>query len=490
MQVQVLGMGKSGLAAAELLLYQGHSVWICDERDNVPLQKHKSTLETNGATVQLGQPFAAIAGMDQIVVSPGVNWLLPALETARASGIETIGEAELAWRSLDTIPWVGITGTNGKTTTTALVAAILDTAGLDAPACGNIGLPLCQVALDALRGDRTPDWIVAELSSYQLESASTLAPHIAIWTTLTDDHLARHGTLERYAEIKASLSRRAQQAILNGDDAYIGSQRSLWPQASWTSCSNLEAETHLAPYKATQTANVSSNGSSPSTDNLSDWVWHRGTPIAPLNDFALLGQHNHQNLLMAVAATRYAGISTSDIQTAIRTFPPMPHRLQPVQELAGVTFINDSKATNYDAALVGLNSISGPVVLIAGGDPKVGDGSHWFRAIRDKVGAVVLIGKAAEQFAACLTDFQYTDFQLVDGLETAVPIAFERAREMVQSRASNPSRTSNPSREEAPSAISPTATVLLSPACASFDQYANFERRGQHFQQCCQQLVV
>ena len=486
MQVQVLGMGKSGLAAAELLLHQGHSVWICDERENEALQERKSALEAHGATVQLGQPFAAIAGMDQIVVSPGVNWLLPALETARASGIETIGEAELAWRSLDTIPWIGITGTNGKTTTTALVAAILDTAGLDAPACGNIGLPLCQVALDALGGDRIPDWIVAELSSYQLESASTLAPQIAIWTTLTDDHLARHGTLERYAEIKASLSRRAQQAILNGDDAYICSQRSQWPQASWTSCSDREAKTHLAPVKAiqTQTTQVPSNGASPSADNLSDWVWHRGTPIAPLNDFALLGQHNHQNLLMAVAAARYAGVSTSDIQTAIRTFPPMPHRLQPVQELAGVTFINDSKATNYDAALVGLNSISGPVVLIAGGDPKVGDGSHWFRAIRDKVGAVVLIGKAAEQFAACLTDFQYTDFQLVDGLETAVPIAFERAREMVQSCASDPSRGGTPS------ATSPTATVLLSPACASFDQYANFERRGQHFQQCCQQLVV
>ncbi|MEM9568095.1 MAG: UDP-N-acetylmuramoyl-L-alanine--D-glutamate ligase, partial [Cyanobacteria bacterium P01_E01_bin.34] len=408
-------MGRSGLAAAELLLHQGHSVWLCDERDNSALQKRKSALETNGATVQLGQPFAAIAGVDQIVVSPGVNWLLPTLQSARDNGIETIGEAELAWRSLDTVPWIGITGTNGKTTTTALVAAMLDAAGLDAPACGNIGLPLCQVALDTLRGDRTSDWIVAELSSYQLESASTLAPHIAIWTTLTDDHLARHGTLERYAEIKASLSHRAKQAILNGDDAYMFSRRSQWPHASWTSCGDREAETHLAPCKATQakTTKVHPNGASPSAETQSDWVWHRGTPIAPLADFALLGRHNHQNLLMAVAAARYAGVSSSDIQTAIRTFPPMPHRLQPVQKLDGVTFINDSKATNYDAALVGLNSISGPVVLIAGGEPKVGDGSHWFRAIRDKVGAVVLIGKAAEQFAACLTDFQYTDFQLV-----------------------------------------------------------------------------
>ena len=472
MQVQVLGMGKSGLAAAELLLHQGHSVWVCDERDNASLQECKSALETNGAKVQLGKPFSPIPGIEQIVVSPGVNWLLPALETARASGIETIGEAELAWRSLDTVPWIGITGTNGKTTTTALVAAILGTAGLDAPACGNIGLPLCQVALDTLKGDRSPDWIVAELSSYQLESAAKLAAQIAVWTTLTDDHLARHGTLERYADIKASLSRRAKQAILNGDDGYILGQRSQWPQASWTSCSDRQADTHLAPLDASQKTDVRSNGASPPAEDRSDWVWHQGTPIVPLNDFALIGQHNHQNLLMAVAAARYAGISIPDIQKAIRTFPPMPHRLQPVQELAGVTFINDSKATNYDAAVVGLNSVTGPVVLIAGGDPKVGDGSHWFRAIRDKVGAVVLIGKAAEQFAASLKDFQYTDFQLVEGLETAVPLAFERAREIAQS------------------AASPTATVLLSPACASFDQYANFERRGEHFQQCCQQLVI
>ncbi|MGK7912852.1 MAG: UDP-N-acetylmuramoyl-L-alanine--D-glutamate ligase [Synechococcus sp.] len=474
MHVQVLGMGKSGLAAAELLLHQGHSVLICDERDNAYLQDHQSTLEANGIEVQLGQPFAPVTGIEQIIVSPGVNWLLPALETARADGIETIGEAELAWRSLGTIPWIGITGTNGKTTTTALVAAILNTAGLDAPACGNIGLPLCQVALDTLRGDLTPDWIVAELSSYQLEAASTLAPQIAIWTTLSDDHLARHGTLERYADIKASLSRRAKQAILNGDDDYIRSQRPQWPQASWTSCSDREAETHLAPCKAIQSPAIaqSSNGTSSSAKEQSEWVWHKGSAIVPLTDFTLLGQHNHQNLLMAVAAARHAGISTQDIQTAIRTFPPMPHRLQPVQELAGVTFINDSKATNYDAALVGLNSVSGPLVLIAGGDPKVGDGSHWFRTIRDKVGSVVLIGKAAEQFAAGLQDFQYTNFQLVEGLETAVPIAFKRAREIAQS------------------AASPTATVLLSPACASFDQYANFEHRGEHFQQCCQQLVI
>ena len=474
MQVQVLGMGKSGLAAAELLLHQGHSVWVCDERDNASLQNRKSSLERMGAKVQLGQSFAPLPGVEQIIVSPGVNWLLPALEAARANGINTLGEAELAWRALDSVPWIGITGTNGKTTTTALVAAILETAGLNAPACGNIGLPLCQVALDALKSGRYPDWIVAELSSYQVESSSSLAPHIAIWTTLSDDHLARHGTLERYAAIKASLGRRAKQAIVNGDDAYIRSQRPLWLQASWTSCGDRNADTYLAPIDAAKSTDAVSSDIAPSTrsEERSDWVWHRGEPVVSLKDFAPIGQHNHQNLLMAIAAARFAGISVPDIQQAIREFPPIPHRLQPVKELAGVTFINDSKATNYDAALVGLNSISGPVVLIAGGEPKVGDGSSWFRAIRDKVGAVVLIGKAAEQFAACLKDFQYTDFQLVEGLEMAVPIAFERARAIAQS------------------AASPTATVLLSPACASFDQYANFERRGEHFQQCCQQLVL
>ena len=455
MQVQVLGMGKSGLAAAELLLYQGHAVWVCDEKRSPTLFDRKSVLKDLGAEVRLGEPFEVLSGVEQIVVSPGVNWQLPALETARSQGIETIGEAELAWRSLRDVPWIGITGTNGKTTTTALISSIFSAAGLHAPACGNIGLPLCKVALDALASHQKPDWIVAELSSYQVESSSLLAPHIGVWTTLTDDHLSRHGTFERYAAIKASLPRRAKQAVLNLDDPYIRSQRPHWSEASWTSCSDRTAETHIAP-------------NSHATDN-GNWVWHRGEPILPLSDFSPIGQHNRQNLLMAVAAARYAGIAIPAIRQAIKTFSPMPHRLQPVRELAGVKFINDSKATNYDAALVGLNAISGPVVLIAGGDPKLGDDTSWFEAIQAKVAAVVLIGKAAPQFAARLTEFQYTDFQIVEGLEAAVPLAFERARAIAPSSA---------------------VTVLLSPACASFDRYSNFERRGEHFQQCCQRLVL
>ena len=461
--VQVLGMGKSGLAAAELLLFQGYSVCVCDEKDSASLRQCQENLEALGATVQLGQPFEPQPQVECIVVSPGVNWLLPALETARARGIETIGEAELAWRSLGDIPWVGITGTNGKTTTTALIAAIFTAAGWNAPACGNIGLPLCQVALDVLRSGQAPDWIVAELSSYQVESSSTLAPEIALWTTLTDDHLSRHGTFERYADIKASLPRRAKQVVLNSDDPYLRSQQDQWPQASWTSCHDLATATHVAPYRSSADA-----GDTPE-EALQDWVWHARQPVLPLDDFVLIGQHNIQNLLMAVAVARYADVPTSDIQRAIQAFPPMPHRLQPVHELAGVTFVNDSKATNYDAALVGLNSISGPIILIAGGDPKVGDGNLWFEAIRDKVAATILIGKAAPQFAAYLKDFQYTDFHLVDGMEEAVPLAFAQARTLFPST---------------------PVTVLLSPACASFDQYSNFEQRGEHFQQCSRRLVL
>ena len=464
MHVQVLGMGKSGLAAAELLLFQGHSVCICDEQNGAKLKQRREKLEELGATVQLGQPFEPLPGVELIAVSPGVNWLLPALERARKRGIETIGEAELAWRSLADVPWVGITGTNGKTTTTALIAAIFAEVGWNAPACGNIGLPLCQVALNSLRSRQFPDWIVAELSSYQVESSSTLAPEIAVWTTLTDDHLARHGTFERYADIKAALPKRAKQVVLNADDTYLRGESGRWPQASWTACSDPSATTHIAPYS---NGVDSCDTSAPAA--ISDWVWHAEQPIVPLGDFGLIGEHNRQNLLMAVAVARYAGVSIPDIQRAIRKFPPMPHRLQPVRELAGVTFVNDSKATNYDAALVGLNAISGPVILIAGGDPKVGDGRSWFGAIREKVSSAILMGKAATQFAAHLEDFQYTDFHLVEGMEEAVPLAFARARLLFPSQ---------------------PVTVLLSPACASFDQYSNFEERGKHFQQCCQRLVL
>ncbi|HEY9845686.1 MAG TPA: Mur ligase family protein, partial [Candidatus Caenarcaniphilales bacterium] len=234
----VIGFGQSGIAAARLLKREGWHVELSDRSTSAALVKQQQALEAEAIQVKLGEDFSpgslSARGLvlpELVVVSPGVAWDLPGLIQARAIGIETIGEIELAWRYLQVHPWIGITGTNGKTTTTALIAAILQTAGLQAPACGNIGYSACALALSP-----TPiDWVVAELSSYQIESSPTIAPRIGVWTTFTPDHLGRHGTLEHYWDIKASLLYQSQYQVLNGDDPYLrrrGPER--WPDAYWT----------------------------------------------------------------------------------------------------------------------------------------------------------------------------------------------------------------------------------------------------------------
>ena len=234
----VIGLGRSGIASARLLKKQGLSVTLSDAGESPSLIEKKQQLEAEGINVLLNCRFSLNHLNEieeeipqQIIVSPGVPWNLPALIEARQEGIEMMGEMELAWRNLKQFPWIGITGTNGKTTTTALTEAILKAGGLNAPACGNIGYSACELAL---KGEKL-DWVVAEISSYQIESASTLSPEIGIWTTFTPDHLERHGTIECYRAIKAALINQSKHKIVNGDDPILNQGVSWrWPDAWWT----------------------------------------------------------------------------------------------------------------------------------------------------------------------------------------------------------------------------------------------------------------
>ncbi len=459
MYIQVLGLGTAGVAAARLVKAQGHEVIALDELDSPVLHQRQVDLEAQGIEVCLNTPLLLRAGVEQVVVSPGIRWDHPVLEKARLQGIPVLGEAELAWQALNHVPWVGITGTNGKTTTTALIAAIFAAAGKRAPACGNIGLPLCQVALESLQSGSPPEWIIAELSSYQLEASPTLASptvspeilRIGVWTTLTPDHLERHGTLESYAAIKARLLDRVSHRVINGDDVFLRQYLQRWPQCLWTSCVYPDAPVHIQ----------------------GDWVWIKGDPVAALGDFQqrLPGQHNLQNLLMAVAVAHWAGLEREAIVQAIAEFPGVAHRLETVKTLNGVRFINDSKATNYDASLVGLQSLPAPIILIAGGDPKQGDDQAWLQVIQEKVVSVVLIGRAASLFTERLQAIGFTELHQAHTLDVAVALAWHQAQVLL-----------------ARGTVA-EVTVLLSPACASFDQYTNFEERGEHFRQCCQHLV-
>ena len=492
-RVEIVGLGRSGIAAARLLNKAGWQVTLVDSatesqvasRANAfGLQKSQQELEQEGVRVKLNSTVLAADTPDLIVVSPGVPWDIAPLQKAREQQVETIGEIELAWRYLNKIPWVGITGTNGKTTTTALVAAIFQNAGLNAPACGNIGNAASELAIKNLtptdssfdqRSQQAPssaehmlhrhakhdlepsvlrgvicDWIIAELSSYQIESSVKLAPQIGIFTTLTPDHLSRHYTVENYYQIKASLLRRCQHKIVNGDDLFLQTTAlELGEDVIWTSVKGKDS------FRDRRRVEV----------YLRDgWIVAFGELIAPVSLFKMPGKHNLQNLLVAVAAAKLAGISKEAIAQTITSFAGVKHRLEYICTYKGIKLINDSKATNYDAAEVGLNSVEAPAILIAGGQLKTGDDRPWIDSIKANAAYVLLIGTAAPIFAEKLRDRGLHNYEIVETMENAVAKSIPLAQ------------------------AHQAKVVLLSPACASFDQYLSFEARGEHFRQLCQQL--
>lgn len=445
----VIGLGKSGIAAARLLKREGWEVVLSDSNTSETLSQQQQELANEQIIVKLGYQLQLDnADLPQlIVVSPGVPWDIPVLVKARELGIEIIGEMELAWRNLRSIPWVAITGTNGKTTTTALIAAIFQAAGFNAPPCGNIGYAACEVALS----EKLPEWVIGELSSYQIESSVSLAPHIGVWTTFTPDHLARHKTLEKYYNIKAKLLHQSHLQIFNGDDAYLNKVGiSHWPDAYWTSVKGKD-------FLLGEQGFYIEDG----------WVVEKlkstaaPTRILEASALRMVGEHNQQNLLMAVAAARLAGIAPNAIEIGVREFPGVAHRLEHICTWEGIDFINDSKATNYDAAEVGLASVKSPAILIAGGEAKPGDDTGWLAKIQNKAAAVLLIGSAAPAFAQRLQEIGYSNYEIVETIKKAVPRSAELAKKHQAS------------------------VVLLSPACASFDQYPNFEIRGEDFRQSC-----
>jgi UDP-N-acetylmuramoylalanine--D-glutamate ligase len=447
-QAYVIGLGKSGNAAARLLKSQGWQVTVSDRGQSESLQNQAALLQAEGIQVALGDHFdPATSQPELVIVSPGVPWDVPSLVKARSLGIVAIGEMELAWRNLRNQPWVAITGTNGKTTTTALIAAIFQAAQRHAPAFGNIGYAACEVVLL----DRQPDWCIAELSSYQIESSPSLAPKIGLWTTFTPDHLARHKTMPNYYEMKARLLARSHWQIFNGDDPYLRNigLTQVYPvqtNACWTSV----------------------QGRSQLVGNPDFGIWiegnqvmFQGEPVLAADALKMPGTHNLQNLLMAVAAAKLAEIDNGAIESAIRNFPGVEHRLEHIITWKGIDFINDSKATNYDAAEVGLNAVQSPTLLIAGGEPKEGDDLSWLGMIQQKAAKVLLIGQAAEPFAQRFKTIGYDAYEILQTLDQAIARAAAIAPELG------------------------VKAVLFSPACASFDQYDNFEQRGDHFRQLC-----
>lgn len=445
----VVGLGRSGMGAARLLAQSGTAVSVIDSGTGETLEQRAQLLRQQGIAVQLGLPLEPASfqtwqdGMQRVVISPGIAWDHPTLQTLRSNGIAIDGEMAVAWDALQQIPWIGITGTNGKTTVTHLLSHVLEHSGLNAPMGGNMGLSATELGLTLQNNARQqPDWLVMELSSYQIEAAQRIRPQIGIWTTLTPDHLERHGTLAAYRAIKRGLLERSELPIFNGDDPDLRQQRNSWEGGIW----------------------VSAEGPGPDGTPVDLWIdaqgWVREAHQAlfEASTLKLPGQHNLQNMLLVTAAARHIGLSAEQIRSALQAFPGVPHRLEPLGHLQGIAVFNDSKATNYDAAEVGLRAMQGPTLVLAGGSTKQGDASGWLDQLQQRACAVVLFGAGAAELNQLIQRSNYQGKVVrCQNLEQGVEIATVLAQQL---QASN---------------------ILLSPACASFDQYRDFEARGDHF---------
>ena len=449
----VVGLGRSGIGAARLLKALGSEVLILEKAENDACRQKAADLRQQGIDVQLRQPLEIssfepwLNQINQVVISPGISWTHPTLEALRTHGVPVRGEMALAWESLRESPWIGITGTNGKTTVTHLLHHVLSHGGLKAPMAGNVGYSAAELALGCLEGSTpVPDWVVMEMSSYQIEAATKVAPRIGIWTTLTPDHLERHGSLDAYRAIKRGLLERSQLAILNRDDPEIRGTHSSWGQkrVSWVSTGREYSDT------ATARLRVSDDG----------WVYEGKQRLFCSDALAMPGAHNQQNMLLVTAAALEAGLRPETIESALRCFDGVPHRLESLGTIQGIAVFNDSKATNYDAAAVGLQSVPNPAVLLAGGQTKQGNAEVWLQLLKERSSAVVLFGAGADELRGLIEASAFPGAVVThQGLDDAVPHALELARQHQ------------------------AASLLLSPACASFDQYSDFEARGNHFRE-------
>lgn len=449
-RVVVVGMGRSGRAAAELALAQGASVTCVDAKADTPA--------VAGAAMELGpHRRETFLRADTIVVSPGVPAAQPDVAAARAAGIDVVGELAFAWRALP-LPAIAVTGTNGKSTVTSFVGHLLRTLGRRVFAGGNLGTPYSEAALAALRGEG-PEVAVLEVSSYQMELPGGFDPRVGVILNLTPDHLARHGTMESYGAHKCRVFERMRptdlamvpdgDALLTSLARGVGAGRRIWlGGAPGVVVEGMTAKIRL-PGRA--------------------WTWSGERLDAPvsvdldLSGVTVPGAHNREHAATAAALTIALGADPADVQRALAGLVALPHRMEPVGQLDGVPWINDSKATNVESTLVGVRGVSQPSVVLLGGEAK-GPG---FAPLVPALGghrAVVCFGGSGS-----LIEEELLEAGLSRGAPSQVGPPVYRVARMVDALAL------------ARTLARPGDAVLLSPACASFDEFRNFEHRGDVF---------
>ena len=441
----VVGLGRSGEAAARLLASRGAKVVVLDHKGEEELRPQMQALEPLGIEVRPGGHHKeALKGADLLVLSPGVDPSLPLWQEARRQGTEVMGELELAARSISE-PIIAVTGTNGKTTTTHLIGHLLREARRRVFVGGNIGSPVAEYLL----GGERADFVVLEVSSFQLETISTFRPWVAVLLNVGEDHLDRHRSFGDYLRAKARIfENQAPEdwAVLNLDDPPV---RGLL-EASQIPSSTLPFSKE--PLDRREGAFLQGEDALLRLGGIEERV--------SLRPFPLRGEHNVENALAALLVGRLCGLEPQEMEGALGSFRPLPHRLEFVGEVKGVTFWNDSKATNPSATLRALEAMEGPVVLIAGGRNKGLDLGPLRRAARKKVRAVVALGEAGPEVERAFQGL--APVMRAQGMEEAVRLAFENS--------------------------SPGEAVLLSPACASFDMFRDYRERGEAFRSAVERL--
>jgi UDP-N-acetylmuramoylalanine--D-glutamate ligase len=441
-RVLVVGLGRTGVAVSLFSAGYGAIVTAIDEKPETEIAEAAARLRAAGISFVPGTPPPAVfLEQDLIVVSPGVPANLPGLDIARSRGVPVWSEIELAWRFLrGTL--IGITGSNGKTTTTSLVAHVLKTAGIPMLVGGNIGVPLLSLV------ERSADSTVtvAEISSFQLETIEAFRPEVGVLLNLTPDHLDRHETFENYANAKMRMFENQLErdaAVLNADDREVTRRMPSRPRIFWFSRTKRVAQ-----------------GAFLRDGQIIFRVDGSEVSVGRRDEIPLRGEHNVENVLAACSAAYLAGADPSAIAVGVKSFKGVEHRLEFAGEINGVSFYNDSKATNVDATLKAVEAFPGPLIVILGGTDKGSPYTPLREPLNQRARLAIVIGSSSEKIASDLAGA--VPLEHAGTLDRAVKLAMERAK--------------------------PGDTVLLAPACSSFDQFENYEQRGRVFKELVAEL--
>lgn len=446
-KILVVGLGKSGKAAAKVLNEEGAKVVVQDNSGPDKLDtQFLNYMHNEGIEAILGNKPEDMGIYDMLVLSPGVPCDLDFIEEARNDGAAVIGEVELAYR-IGEGNFVAITGTNGKTTTTSLVGKIFQDAGIKTSIVGNIGDPVVAHAEEST----ADDWLITEMSSFQLETVQDFRPRLAAVLNITPDHLNRHKTMEAYAAAKANVTKNQTE-----EDYFI-----------YNSEDKMTAE--IAEKSNAKTIGFSINGVNGANAAISDnkiiVVDESGEEhfICDREDVRIIGDHNIENVLAAAALAFFAGIDPKIIGSSIKEFAGVEHRIEFCGRVDEVEYYNDSKGTNTDAAIIALKALENDIILIAGGDAKEQNFDEFASMLNGRVHALILLGRDADVIEEAALKNGFSDIYRCKDMPECVRKASELAR--------------------------PGDKVLLSPACASWDMYDNFEQRGKHFKNCIKELL-